>query len=880
MSTLTVRPTSRPWKCASRFLSALLVLCAVLPYGAAAQETNDDLLLVAIRVDREMLSDSVSAYPLAGGLLLPLGELCRLLKFGITVDVEHQTAEGFFIDESRQFRLDVATQHVETNGTSPPIPPRKIVVLEDDIYVDAEVLATWFPFDARVDLFGAMVTIKPREKLPFQVERERALEIERTLRGLRTTGEAPPFVPNPYSLLAEPFVDHQLRIGYATDQSGPSMQYATLATGDLLGCEASFFITGNEQKPISELHGTLGRRDPNGQLLGFLHAREVAAGDVLLSANDLVTVTARGNGAVITNLPLQRAFAFDRQTLTGDLAPGWEVELYLNGGLIGFDRGKEGRYTFADVPVLYGLNVFRLVFHGPRGERRQKIETYNIGETLTPKGTIQYRAGSATPESQAKRALGELSYGVTRRLSIIASAVGLGETKELAAQQYATAGLRAAWGRVFTYADVGGSSTGGRIGRAGLQTRVSGVSVALTRAQLRNGYASEAYPSLIGLIKARTTMRLGGIAGARTRYPVPITVDVQRDDMVAGGTMIRAGNLVSASVRQMWISNRLEGVHVRDVDSPLAGNDYISGALLASRNIRGIVVRAEAGYDVAPRRRSTVTSVLVEWQRSRRFQVSAELSRNATNGISRLVTRLRRDRGRAGMTLAVDIPSRGAPSVHLELVTSLVPNPLTRRVQFRARPAAASGAVTARVFLDRNGNGIRDAGEPPIENAGFFVNRNSVIPTTNVRGIAMLDYLPAHTPTDVLLSTSTLEDPWWVPSRPAVRMVPRPGKALVVDFPVAVSGEITGTVYLDTGKGPRPAARIRMQVVNADGKVIAESPTEADGFYDLTKVPPGQYTLRVHPEDVATFHLAADAARPVTITVEKNVLDGIDVTLR
>jgi hypothetical protein len=875
MSTLTVWPTSRRWKRASRFLSALLVLCAVLPQRAAAQETSDDLLLVAIRVDREMLSDSVSAYPLAGGLLLPLGELCRLLKFGITVDVEHQTAEGFFIDESRQFRLDVATQHVETNGTSPPIPPGKILVLDDDIYVDALVLATWFPFDARVDLFGAMVSITSREKLPFQVERARALEIERTLRGLRTTGDAPPFVPNPYSMLAEPFVDNQVRVGYARDQRGPSMQYATLATGDLLGCEASFFITGDEQKPISELHGTLGRRDPNGQLLGFLHAREAAAGDVLLSGNDLVTVSARGNGALITNLPLQRAFAFDKQSLTGDLAPGWVVELYLNGGLIAFDRGTNGRYTFTDVPVLYGLNVFRLVFHGPRGERRQKIETYNIGDTLTPKGTVQYRVGSAAPDSQATRSVGELSYGVTRRLSIIASAVRLGGTRELAAQQYATAGLRAAWGRVFSYADAGGSSKGGQIGRAGLQTRVGGVSVALTRAQLRNGYASETYPSLIGLIASRTTLRLGGVAGANTRYAVPITFDVQRDDMVAGGTVMRASSLVSTSLRQMWISNRLEGLRVRDVDSPLAGTDYVSGALLASRNMRGVVVRAEAGYDVAPRRRSTVTSVLVEWQRSRRFQVSAELSRNATNGISRLVARLRRDRGRAGVTLAVDIPSRGTPSVHVELVTSLIPNPLTRRVQFRARPAAASGAVTARVFLDRNGNGKRDDGEPPIENAGFFINRNSVNPTTNGHGIAMLDYLPAHTPTDVLLSTSTLEDPWWVPSRPAVRMVPRPGKALVVDFPIAVSGEITGTVTIDK----RAVGRVRMQVVGAGGAVVAETTSEYDGFYDLTKIPPGTYTLRVHPEDVASMHLLSDAAQEVVITPEKNVLDGIDIEL-
>ena len=171
------------------------------------------------------------------------------------------------------------------------------------------------------------------------------------------------------------------------------------------------------------------------------------------------------------------------------------------------------------------------------------------------------------------------------------------------------------------------------------------------------------------------------------------------------------------------------------------------------------------------------------------------------------------------------------------------------------------------MFLDRNGNGKRDDGEPPIENAGFFVNHNSVNPITNGRGIAMLDYLPVHAPTDVLLSTSTLEDPWWVASRPAVRMVPRPGKALVVDFPIAVSGEITGTVT--------PALRVRMQVLDDAGRVVAEAPTEYDGFYDLTKIPPGTYTLRVHPEDAPNV-----PTRRVTITVEKNVLDGVDFALK
>lgn len=846
---------------------------------AAAQDSSDDLLLVALRVDHDLLADTMSAYPRDGSVLLPLGELCRLLQFGITVDLPHQTAEGFFLSEARRFRLDVAAERVELETTR-PFDRRKVLVLDDDIYVDAALLASWFPFDVHVDLFGAMITLKPREKLPFQVQRERERQIEQALGPLRTKGEVPPFIPNPYELISEPFIDQQLRLGHTGDGGATSVQYATLATGDLLGCEAAFFATGTEQRPLAELRGTLGRRDPNARLLGFLHAREVAAGDVLLAGNDLVTVSARGNGAVVANLALQQSFAFDEQTLSGDLPPGWEVELYLNGALIGFERRTDGRYEFRNVPVLYGLNTFRLVFYGPRGERRQRIETYNIGETLTPKGAVQYRVGTASPEAQARRAIAEMSYGLTRRMSMTASVVRLERTTDTGAQQYATAGLRAAWGRLFGYADAGAASNGGSIGRIGMQTRLGGLAVTLTRAQLQDHYVSETYPALLGFIASRTTLRLGGTVRAKSRYPVPMTLDLQRDELAGGGSVVRAGSLISTSIRQTWISNRLEGLLVREVSSPLAGEDSVTGALLVSRSVRGMMIRGEVGYEVVPRRRTTVAALLVEWPRFRRFQLSGELSRNAGSGIARAVVRLRRDQGRAGVTLAVEVPSRGAPVLQLEVVTSLIPNPLTRRVQFRARPAAASGAVTARVFLDRNGNGTRDEGEPPIENAGFFVNRNSVNPKTNAGGIAMLDYLPVHAPTDVLLSTSTLEDPWWVPSRPAVRMVPRPGKVLVVDFPIAVSGEITGTVLLDSGKGPRPAGRVRMQVVTAAGAVVSESLSEYDGFYDITKIPPGTYTLRVHPEDAASMHLESDGARPVVITVEKNVLDGLDVALR
>jgi hypothetical protein len=858
MSTRKEQPAPRRSNKFSWFLSLLIAISA-LPVSA---EEPGELLLVALRVDQEILIDAMGAYGRDGGMLLPLGEICRALRIGVTVDAAHGTAEGFFGNETRRFRLDAGAGEVTIGGAAHAVPPRKVALTDDEIYVDGALLGSWFPFDVRIDLFGAMVLLLPREKLPFQVQRERERAIEQALAGLRAPGETPPFVRNPYAIVTRPFVDQQLRFHHVGGKA--AMQYATLATGDLLGAEASFFLSGGNEKPFDLARGTLGRSDPNAQLLGPLHAREIAGGDVLLPGNDLVTTTVRGNGVLLSNFPLQRLTDFSGQTLTGELPPGWDVELYLNGALIAFQKRDDGRYEFRDVPVLYGFNVFRLVFHGPHGELRQQIRTHHIGDTLTPPGTLQYRVGSAAPDVEAPRSMAELSCGVTSRLSVAALAARLGD------EQFATAGVRSSMGRFFTYADIGGSSRGGRIVRAGVQSRIGGVAMGLTRAELSGGYTSETFRPILDTIASRTTLRLGGMI-----HRVPVTFDAQRDTLTHGGDITRLGTLVSTVLRRTWISNRVDALFVKGIDSPLVGKDNVTGTLLVSRSVRGLILRGEHGYELRPQRRLTTMSVLAELPRVRGTQVSAQVSRSIGTRIIRTIARLRRERGPAGITLAVEVPSRGKPSVHIELSTSLIPNPITRRIAFRARPAAANGAVTARVFLDRNANGIRDQDEPPVERAGFFVNRNSVEPQTNAGGVAMLGELPAHAATDVRLSTSTLEDPWWVPSRPAVRVVPRPGKAQVVDFPVTVAGEITGTVL----RGARPAGRVRLQIVGANGEVVREATSEYDGFYDLTRVPLGTFTLRIHPEDVAAMRLANDAARTVVITADRNVLDGVDLVL-
>ncbi len=60
--------------------------------------------------------------------------------------------------------------------------------------------------------------------------------------------------------------------------------------------------------------------------------------------------------------------------MRGILPTGYEVELYRNDILVGSVRtAVNDQYEFLEVPVDYGVNVFRLVFYGPQGQRREEV---------------------------------------------------------------------------------------------------------------------------------------------------------------------------------------------------------------------------------------------------------------------------------------------------------------------------------------------------------------------------------------------------------------------------------------------------------------------------------------------------------------------------
>jgi hypothetical protein len=784
-----------------------------------------------------------------------------------------------------------------------PLAPLAAVRQEREILVDARLLEAWFPLAVKVDLKAALITFSSKEKLPLEEQWEREGRYASLSIGSASTESAAvgTFLPTPYRFMELPFAD--LNAAWSRSQSSGSgdPQVSVALAGDLLWMSSSIYVSRDAEGRTSGSRVTLYREDPRSRLLGPLHAQRVEVGNLIQSPSlDVAGDLPAGRGLLVDNYPIGYRSRFATRSFQGRLPEGWTVELYQNNALGGVQKSRsDGLYEFREVPLRFGLNLFRLVFHGPMGERREETFREDIANDLPSPGAFQYRLAGVKPTEpdrvgdgsnrsrevkeawEAPAFMGDLDYGLSRSFALNA---GVAKVRlEDGDHRYQVAGVRG----LFSYLSFQASSA--------QEAGPDGHKGSATEGILRSGYGYASF-------SARRSDFRDGFEPIRTPRDV-IDASHLRSETAFDlfGTLTVKGHAVGLAlnreIRQYEEGDRTTQDKLKATFN--LGNWSLSPSLsrLARSGQQGpvpldltlfaSVYGAKTSFqgDLTARREGSRTS-LTGWQGAIDLTgASGIVYRLGLKGSdtklehATLLASLNKMTGAWGYGADLQYNRDSGYVVSLRVQASFGREPRTGRWARNAQPMAGLGAVSAIAFLDSDGDGALDTGEERLPGARFKISGQPAESALKDPESTFKPQLPRSQETPVQLDESSLEDPAMQATVPAFRIVPRAGHVTRVNIPVARFGEIVGTTRIRRADGVSDYGGLELELLKASGEQVRLFRSAYDGFFEIRDLPLGDYALRVFPAEAARLKLKEPPVRTFHIDTQKNLFEGQDLVV-
>ena len=846
---------------ASRRLAALLGLALCSAPLAAQQDTGFVELLVDVRIDRGP-SAIMLALARDTTVLVTAGPLLALAEIAVTASGPARLTAAIE-PTGPAFRLDADSGLIVVNRERRAVPAGHLVTRDGELYVSTDVLAAVLNVHLSASLAELTVQVRNAAHLPAVRRLERARR-----RARLAADRAPP----PALVLApeRPLVD-----GAVFDWGITSLTEDPLDASSLrLGLGAQILGGSAVVEHVERRTSTGAERETRGSWIRAWHTtpwvRQLRLGDVQGTGRTPRVV----QGGAVTNAPFLRPAEFAVEPLDGTFGPGWEVELYRNEQFVGYTTtGADGSFRF-DVPVRYGQNPLEVVGYGPHGQVVRRERTFEVVPLRLPGRQFEYGvAGGGCAFDPCEALLNvDARYGVSDRLTV-----------QTGVDRFWRDTLPDLW---HPYAAVTGQParsfalTGEAVLHALLAVRVDfaptpDLQAAVGHTRFDTTVVQPLVGSPIdrdrtdaivfyrpGLFHDQLFFRLSAfrLAGAgRTRSLARLIATTR-----FLGTRVDAGGHVERLALDSTTPVTTTGFEARFFHGYTGPLRWLRRTLFQGEmgvNLDSGLTRARFGVTHAIRDRFQIDAG-VDWQRGVPGGVAFELGLTATLHPVRAISRNRfSGEGTRGTQVA-----EGA----------MIWDRNAGRIGFSDGRALGRAGLAGEVFLDLDGDGVADQGEPPV--AGIRLRIGPRVVTTDSAGrFAVWDLVPFEL---LIVEVDTLsnDDPLRVPVASRFTFRPDPNTFTRVPIPFVRGGEVSGRVLFNdtqTGVGGAPV------VLRARTGERYTTTTFSDGGFYLLGVRPGDYEATV--DDSLLERLGARVA-PARFTVgaarDAAIVENVEVRLR
>jgi hypothetical protein len=798
---------------------------------------------------------------------LSIPDVLDYLKIKNTVSPGMDSISGFFILQQATFLIEPAHNQIIYQGRKFELAPGAIIRTETDLYLRADYFGTVFGLNCKFNFRSLSILLTTSLDLPV-IREIRQEEMRNNLSRLRGDASVDTTIGRSYPLFRLGMADWGV-VATQTEQQGLPEQddnrlYLALG-GVLAGGETDVALNYDNNTPFSGNQQFFQWRYVDNDNPGL---RQVTAGRIY--SPSIASIYSPVIGVQFTNAPTVYRRSFGTYTLTYYSEANWVVELYMNNTLVDYAKAPAaGIYTFK-VPLVYGNSLVKLRFYGPWGEELSREQNIQIPFNFLPKGEFEYTASAGIVQDSLNSRFTRVScnYGLGERITVGTGVEYLSSIRTGREIPFVNASLRLTSNLLLS----GEYALGVRAKAVATWRLPSDFQLELdyiryTRGQeaINYSYLEERKAIMSFPFRSRKFTLFSRFSAYQAILPMteltPAAKYTTLEGLLSGVFFGVNTNLTTYA----WFV-------------PQTAPYLYSNLSMAFRLPGRFVLTPQIQYEYAQRRISDVRTELGKYVNSRGF-FNVYYEKNIKSNFTSAGVSMRYDFS-FGLTSMSGTRVAAAVAIVEAASGSIIYDDQTKYLGYDKHSAVGKGGLLIEPYLDLNGNGKRDPGEPRVSGVtirinGGVIQNNTADTTTRVAGLeAYASY--------VLHLDASFENIAWDIRNKTIRVVIDPNEFKVLEIPVAIFGEVSGIVYKKEDSSRKPLGRIVVCFYRSDRSPAGQAITEADGSFDFAGLAPGAYTAEISPGQLEKLHLICRPwSLPFKISAKKegDVAEGLEFNL-
>ena len=803
-------------------------------------------------------------------IYLSVSDLFDFLKIRNVATADYDSVSGFFINPKAIYLLDKTNNRIIYQGRSYTLKPDDMIHTASALYLKLDDFGQIFGLDCVFDFRSLTVTLNTKIELP--AIRELQMEMmRRNISQLKGERKADTTIRKSFHMFHLGMADWSVLSSQQT--TGVSSSRVNLAIGAIIaGGEVDLSLNYSSEQKIDLRQQYYQWRYVNNNHSAL---RQVIAGK--LFAQSTSSIYAPVTGIQLTNTPTTYRRSYGTYTLSNTAEPGWVVELYLNNVMVNYTKADASGFYSFEVPMVYGNSVVKLRFYGPWGEERTSEKYMSIPFNFIPFHQFEYNlaAGIVDDDKKSLYSRATFNYGLSRHITIGGGMEFLSSVESGKYMPFVNASFR-----LGTHLLVSGEHTRGVRSQgilsvrlpSNLQAELSYVKYNKDQTAIKVNYLDERKLAISMPFRAKKFTAFSRFSLSQFTAPYNKLIFATRAMKYTSAEL-----LISAVVAGVSANLTTYAV-INNPDYPLAHTSLS----LTFRLPAGIRLTPQAQYEYHQKKISMFKAEAEKNISNRGFLNIAyeKLFVKEIIPSSAITIGLRYNfsfaqtffgAAKSGNTITTTQSARG----------SLVYDGKTNYLAVSDQNSVGKGGITLVPYLDINCNGQRDPGEPKayglnLHIYGGKIERNDRDTIIRITGV------DANTNCFIELDKNSFDNVAWQIAKPTLSITIEPNTLKFIEIPVAVVGEVSGTVFLNDAKGKNGLARIIMNIYNKDGVFRGRTITEGDGHFSFFGLAPGTYAASI--DEMQLKKLQMRTSPPLSFKILPNrdgdVADGLQFVLQ